>query len=69
MHGNIIAKIQEGLSGFLSWKTCHTKIGANSAAHILAQRVCRSDVNRTWIDCIIDCIRDIVLSEIPSLSL
>jgi ribonuclease HI len=69
MHGNIIADIQEGLSGFHSWKTCHTKRRANSAAHILAQRGCRYNVNRTWIGCIPDCIRGVVISEIPSLIL
>jgi hypothetical protein len=68
MHGNIIADIQEGFLGFRSWKTCHTKRGANSTAHILALSGCRHDVTHTWLRFIPDCIRDVIL-EIPYLIL
>jgi hypothetical protein len=68
-YGNIIADIQAVLAGFLSWKTCHTKRKANSVAHILAQVGSHNTNQSTWIGCIPECIREVVLSESSSLIL
>jgi hypothetical protein len=42
---------------------------ANSASHILAQVRSHNTNQSTWLGCILDCIRDVVLSESSSLIL
>jgi hypothetical protein len=54
---------------FLSWKTCHTKRRANSAAHIPGQVSSHNTNQGIWLGYIPDCIREVVLSKSSSLIL
>jgi hypothetical protein len=60
--GNIISDIQGILYGFHNWKVQRT----NAVAHFLAKDGVNQESKRKWMDCIPDCIRLIVLSEIYS---
>jgi hypothetical protein len=57
------------LNTFQNWKVCHTKRGANSAAHMLAKEGLNLDTDQILVDCIPACVRKIVLSEIHTLDI
>ncbi len=66
-YGHIVADIHEVLRFFREWKVCHTPRDANSAAHTLAKEGIQVVADRFWLDCYPNSIREIVLSELPTL--
>jgi hypothetical protein len=68
-YGHIVADIHEVLRYFRTWKVCHTPRAANSAAHMLAKEGILFVVDRVWIDCYPNSIREFVISELPTLDL
>jgi hypothetical protein len=64
-----VADIYKVLRFFQTWKICHTPKAANSAAHLLAKARIYIATDRVWLDCYPNSIREIVISELPTLVL
>lgn len=55
------------LHDFQSWSCCHTKRGANKAAHLLAKEGILHGIDRVWLNFIPGFIFNIVNTEKMSL--
>ena len=67
--GQIIDDIRVVLGSSRSWRVCHTKRGANGAAHGLAKEAIRCAGDRIWMEDTSPCISHIVSLELSALSL
>lgn len=67
IYRQIVADVQAILHTFWSWQVCHTKRGENFAAHGLAKEGVKHCMDRIWVDCIPEGIRELVLSEAHTL--
>jgi hypothetical protein len=62
IYGQILADIQGLVVCFHSWSMCHTRRGANNAAHFLAKEGLKYATTRNWVKCVPDCIAQVVFT-------
>jgi hypothetical protein len=48
---------------FFNWECCYVNRLFNKAAHDLAKMACRHIIEKTWVDDILEAIRDVILME------
>jgi ribonuclease HI len=66
--GPIVSDIKEVMRSFSNWQVGHIKKEGNVIAHKLAKFGIQHGFDRIWLDCLPDCIREVVLSEFSTLS-